>query len=88
MGAYILPESRLGKGSLFTLVQQSAGAGSQLRPEDVTEHDERMAAHVAGRQWRADAGTVTVRVGGSSADLPLSGQLRLARTVTQPVTQR
>jgi beta-glucosidase len=39
---------------------------------------------VAGKQWKADAGTFTVRVGGSSVDLPLSAQLVLARTATHP----
>ncbi len=43
---------------------------------------------VAGKQWRADAGTFTVRVGGSSADLPLSAPLRLERTATRAVTAR
>jgi len=42
----------------------------------------------AGRQWRADAGTYTVRVGGSSADLALSVPLALSRTVTRPVARR
>jgi beta-glucosidase len=41
---------------------------------------------VAGRQWRADAGTFTVRVGGSSAALPLTAPLVLARTTTRAVT--
>ena len=39
---------------------------------------------VAGRQWKADAGTFTVRVGGSSIDLPLSAPLVLARVATHP----
>ena len=39
---------------------------------------------VTGKQWKADAGTFTVRAGGSSVDLPLSAQLVLARTVTHP----
>jgi len=43
---------------------------------------------VGGRRWRADAGTFTLRVGNSSADLPLSGPLVLPRTVTRPVTAR
>jgi beta-glucosidase len=43
---------------------------------------------VAGKQWRADAGTFTVRVGGSSAELPLSAPLRLARTAMRPVASR
>jgi beta-glucosidase len=38
---------------------------------------------VASRRWRADAGVFTVRVGSSSADLPISAPLRLARTVTR-----
>jgi beta-glucosidase len=40
---------------------------------------------VGGRQWKAEAGTFTVRVGGSSADLPLSASLVLARTTTRSV---
>ena len=43
---------------------------------------------VAGKQWRADAGTFTVRVGGSSADLPLTAPLQLARDVTRAVGAR
>lgn len=43
---------------------------------------------VGGRQWRADAGTFTVRVGNSSADLPLTGTLALPRTVTRAVAAR
>jgi beta-glucosidase len=43
---------------------------------------------VKGKQWRADAGTFTVRVGSSSADLLLSAPLHLERTVTRPVTQK
>ena len=39
---------------------------------------------VAGKQWKADAGTFTVRVGGSSVDVPLSAQLVLAHTATHP----
>jgi beta-glucosidase len=39
---------------------------------------------VAGKQWKADAGAFTVRVGGSSVDLPLSAQLVLARTTAHP----
>jgi beta-glucosidase len=39
---------------------------------------------VAGKQWKADAGTFTVRVGGSSTDLSLSAPLVLARTATHP----
>ena len=39
----------------------------------------------AGHQWRADAGKFTVRVGSSSADLPLSAPLVLPRTVTRSV---
>ena len=37
----------------------------------------------ASKQWRAEAGTFTVRVGGSSAELPLSAPLRLVRTATR-----
>ncbi|HUQ98141.1 MAG TPA: glycoside hydrolase family 3 C-terminal domain-containing protein [Gemmatimonadaceae bacterium] len=40
---------------------------------------------VDGKQWRADAGTFTVRVGSSSADLPLTAPLHLERTITRPV---
>ena len=40
---------------------------------------------VDGKQWKANAGTFTVRVGGSSADLPLSASLVLARTTTRSV---
>jgi beta-glucosidase len=43
---------------------------------------------VAGKQWRAEAGTFTVRVGGSSADLPLTAPLRLARTATRSTSAR
>jgi beta-glucosidase len=43
---------------------------------------------VAGKQWRADAGTFTVRVGGSSGELPLSAPLQLARAATRPVARR
>jgi beta-glucosidase len=39
---------------------------------------------VAGKQWKADAGAFTVRVGESSVDLPLSAQLVLARTTAHP----
>ncbi|HET8654426.1 MAG TPA: glycoside hydrolase family 3 C-terminal domain-containing protein [Longimicrobiaceae bacterium] len=42
---------------------------------------------VQGKQWRADAGTYTIRIGGSSADLPISAPLRLQRTATRPVGQ-
>lgn len=41
---------------------------------------------VGRKQWRADAGTFTVRVGGSSADLPLSAPLKLAKTATRSVS--
>jgi len=37
---------------------------------------------VNGKQWRAEAGTYDVLVGGSSADIALSGTLSLARAVT------
>lgn len=43
---------------------------------------------VAGKQWRADAGTFTVRVGGSSADLPLTAPFRFARTATRSISAR
>jgi beta-glucosidase len=43
---------------------------------------------VAGKQWRAEAGTFTVRVGGSSADLPLTAPLRLARAATRSISAR
>jgi beta-glucosidase len=43
---------------------------------------------VAGKQWRAEAGTFTVRVGGSSADLSLAAPLQLARDVTRSVSVR
>jgi beta-glucosidase len=42
----------------------------------------------AGGQWRADAGTFTVRVGGSSAELPLAAPMRLERTLTRPAARR
>ena len=42
----------------------------------------------SGKQWRADAGTFTVRVGGSSADLPLTAPLRLARVATRSISVR
>jgi beta-glucosidase len=41
---------------------------------------------VAGKQWRAQAGTFTVAVGGSSAGLRLTAPLRLAHTVTRSVS--
>jgi beta-glucosidase len=37
---------------------------------------------VGGKQWRAEAGDFRVLVGSSSADIALSGTLRLANTVT------
>jgi beta-glucosidase len=40
---------------------------------------------VAGKQWRADAGTFTVRVGASSADLPLAAPLQLDHTIARPI---
>jgi beta-glucosidase len=43
---------------------------------------------VVGKQWRAEAGTFTVRVGGSSADLPLTAPLRLTRAATRSVSAR
>lgn len=41
---------------------------------------------VGGKQWRAEAGTFTIRVGGSSADLPLAAPLRLTRTTTRSIS--
>ena len=37
---------------------------------------------VAGKGWRADAGTFKVLVGSSSAQIELTGELKLAKTVT------
>jgi beta-glucosidase len=43
---------------------------------------------VSGKQWRADAGTFIVHVGGSSADLPLTAPLRLTRAATRSISAR
>jgi signal transduction histidine kinase len=45
MGGRIEVESDLGQGSAFSVILHPAAAGSVLRPDDIAEHGERMAAH-------------------------------------------
>ncbi|HEY4414910.1 MAG TPA: glycoside hydrolase family 3 C-terminal domain-containing protein [Verrucomicrobiae bacterium] len=40
---------------------------------------------VAGKQWRADAGTYEVQIGNSSRDIRLKSSLRLADTYAEPI---
>ena len=44
MGGFITADSELGGGSTFTIHLKPAALGSELRPDDVMEHGERMAA--------------------------------------------
>ncbi len=41
---------------------------------------------VPGAQWKADAGTYEIAVGGSSRDLPLTAPLRLTATFTESIS--
>jgi beta-glucosidase len=43
---------------------------------------------VTAKGWRAEAGTFTVRVGGSAADLPLTAPLRLTHEAKRSITRR
>ncbi|MDQ3605445.1 MAG: response regulator, partial [Gemmatimonadota bacterium] len=45
MGGEVRAASRLGEGSVFTLLLPAAAAEEQARPDDVSMHAERMAAH-------------------------------------------
>ena len=47
MGGHITVDSELGKGSTFTIFLRPAAAGSELRPDDIAQHGERMAVHNA-----------------------------------------
>ena len=47
MGGHITVDSELGVGSTFTIFLRPAAAGSELRPDDVAQHGERMAARAA-----------------------------------------
>jgi beta-glucosidase len=50
-----------------------------LNPRDLAYCD------VPGKQWKADQGTYTVEVGGSSRTLPLSADLTTTQTWTDPI---
>jgi len=43
---------------------------------------------ITTKEWRAEAGTFTVRVGGAAADLPLTAPLRLTHEAKRSITRR